>query len=119
VPFTEIPLHLRGGAVVPLRAESALTTTEVRTKPFHLIVAPDRDGKAKGTLYLDDGDSIEQPATSEIEFEYADGVLTVSGSFEYTAEDARVSAVKILGGEDGVKTIEGDWKLDGEFTVEC
>jgi len=26
--------------------------------------------------------------------------------------------VKILGAEDGVVTIEGDWKLDGEFTVE-
>ena len=85
----------------------------------HLIIAPDRDGKAKGSLYLDDGDSIEQPATSEIEFSYEDGVLTVSGCFEYTAEDARVSAVKILGGEDGVKTIELDQKLDGEFTVEC
>jgi len=119
VPFTEIPLHVRGGAVIPLRSESAMTTTEVRTKPFHLIVAPDREGKAYGTLYLDDGDSIEQPATSEIEFSYEDGVLKVSGCFDYTAEDARVSAVKILGGEKGVKTIELDQKLDGEFTVEC
>jgi alpha-glucosidase len=119
VPFTEIPLHLRGGAIIPLRSESALTTTEVRTKPFHLIVAPNREGKAYGTLYLDDGDSIEQPATSEIEFSYEDGVLKVSGCFDYTAEDARVSAVKILGGDEGVKTIELDQKLDGEFTVEC
>merc|ERR1712070_733887 len=118
VPFTDIPLHVRGGAVIPLRSESAMTTTEVRTKPFHLIVAPDRDGKAYGTLYLDDGDSIEQPATSEIEFSYEDGVLKVSGCFKYTAEDARVSAVKILGGKDGVKTIELDRKLDGEFTVQ-
>lgn len=142
--FTEIPLHVRGGAVIPLRSESALTTTEVRTKPFHLIVAPDRDGKASGKLYLDDGDSIEQESTSEIEFEYEDGVLKVTGCFDYTAEDARVSAVKILGvrepskkpsyekeghgkkecGDDewtyenGVITIELDQKLDGEFTVE-
>jgi alpha-glucosidase len=99
VDFTEIPLHVRGGAVIPLRAESALTTTEVRTKPFHLIVAPDRDGRASGKLYLDDGDSIKQPSTSEIEFTYDNGVLKVSGSFDYTAEDARVSVVKILGQE--------------------
>jgi alpha-glucosidase len=97
-------------------------------------------------LYLDDGDSIEQPSTSEIEFSYEDGVLKITGSFEYTAEDARVSAVKILGSaepnknpsygygkkdhkkkkcgddewtyENGVITIELDQKLDGEFTVE-
>lgn len=148
VDFTEIPLHVRGGAIIPLRSEGALTTTEVRTKPFHLIVAPDRDGKANGKLYLDDGDSIEQPSVSEIEFSYEDGVLKVTGSFEYTAEDARVSAVKILGAEEpsknpsygygghgkkdhkkkcgddewtyenGVVTIELDQKLDGEFTVE-
>jgi alpha-glucosidase len=97
-------------------------------------------------LYLDDGDSIEQPSTSEIEFSYEDGVLKVTGSFDYTAEDVRVSAVKILGSaepsknpsygygkkehkkkkcsddewtyENGVVTIELDQKLDGEFTVE-
>lgn len=144
VAFTDIPLHVRGGAVIPLRAEGGLTTTQVRTKPFELIVAPDREGKASGKLYLDDGDSIEQAATSEIEFSYEDGVLQVTGSFEYTAEDARVSVVKILGSEkpgkkpsygkkggekkkcgdedwkfeDGVVIIELDQKLEGEFTVE-
>lgn len=144
IDFTQIPLHVRGGAVIPLRAESGLTTTEVRAKPFQLIVAPDRDGKASGKLYLDDGDSIEQEATSEIEFKYENGVLEVSGSFDYTAEDARVSAVKVLGSKKpgkapkygkkgkgkkkckddeweykkGVVTIEMDQKLDGPFTVE-
>ena len=147
IDFTQIPLHVRGGAIIPLRSESALTTTQVRTKPFHLIVAPNREGKASGKLYLDDGDSLEQESTSEIEFSYENGVLKVTGCFDYTAEDARVSAVKILGAEkpgkkpsyggqgdemekecgddewefddeNGVITIKMDQKLDGEFTVE-
>ena len=71
-------------------------------------------------------------------------MLKVTGSFDYTIEDARVNAVKILGAEkpskspsygseggekkncgddewtyeNGVITIEMDQKLDGEFTVE-
>jgi hypothetical protein len=40
-------------------------------------------------LYLDDGDSIDQAATSEIQFEYEDGKLKVSGSFGYTLEETR------------------------------
>jgi alpha-glucosidase len=80
-----------------MRNQSAYTTTEVRKMPFHLLVAPDRDGKARGSLYLDDGDNIEQPATSEIELEYEDGELSVSGSFGYTAGGDKISAVTVLG----------------------
>ena len=32
VDFNTIPLHIRGGSVLPLRAESANTTTELRKK---------------------------------------------------------------------------------------
>ncbi|KAK6843659.1 alpha/beta-glucosidase agdC [Apiospora arundinis] len=40
VPFDRIPLHVRGGCVVPLRIESANTTTELRKRGFELLVAP-------------------------------------------------------------------------------
>ncbi|KAF2725593.1 glycoside hydrolase family 31 protein [Polychaeton citri CBS 116435] len=96
VSLTEIPLHLKGGTVLPLRNASAYTTTDVRKQPFNIVVAPNREGKAKGALYLDDGDSIEQPKTSEIDFEYEDGVLTISGSFGYQAENNRIAIVTIL-----------------------
>ncbi|KAK4631379.1 putative alpha/beta-glucosidase agdC [Fulvia fulva] len=98
ISFTEIPLHVRGGSVLPVRQKSGYTTTETRKQPFEIIVAPDREGKASGSLYLDDGDSIEQDATSEIEFEYADGELEITGTFGYTAESIRIAAVTVLGG---------------------
>lgn len=97
VAFTDIPLHIRGGTIIPLRNESAYTTTEVRAKPFNLLVAPDASGSAEGALYLDDGDSIVQSATSQIEFSYRDGVLDVSGSFDYQAEHNSVASVTVLG----------------------
>ncbi|KAF2969592.1 hypothetical protein GQX73_g3965 [Xylaria multiplex] len=101
--WTDIPLFLRGGVVFPVRAESAMTTTELRTKPFELIVAIGRNGKASGSLYVDDGESIEQPATTDIKFTYAKGVLAVSGSFGYT-ENVRLSKVTFLGLGKGRKS---------------
>lgn len=101
IDFTEIPLHIRGGTIIPMRAKSGYTTTEVRKQPFHLIVALDREGKAEGSLYLDDGDSIEQEATSHINFKYEDGELAITGDFGYTAEDNSIESITVLGGESG------------------
>ncbi|KAL2754207.1 glycoside hydrolase family 31 protein, partial [Sodiomyces alcalophilus JCM 7366] len=55
VPFDRIPLHVRGGCVVPMRTERANTTAALREKPFELVVAPGLDGTAEGTLFVDDG----------------------------------------------------------------
>ncbi|KAK6866091.1 alpha-glucosidase [Apiospora arundinis] len=67
VPFDRIPLHVRGGCVVPLRIESANTTTELRKRGFELLAAPGLqpghggyDGvAAEGELYVDDGVSLD------------------------------------------------------------
>ena len=101
ITVTDIPVHIRGGNVVPVRSSSAATTTDLRKKGFELTIAPGLDGKAEGSLYLDDGDSVEQPKTSEITFEYADGTLRIDGTFGYDAE-AVVEAVTVLG-EKGTK----------------
>ncbi|KAF2088804.1 glycoside hydrolase family 31 protein [Saccharata proteae CBS 121410] len=83
VGFTSIPLHVRGGSIVPLRAASANTTTELRKQNFTLMIAPGLDGKASGSLYLDEGDAIEQPETSLIEMDFNGTHLSTSGSFGY------------------------------------
>jgi len=131
IPFTEIPLHIRGGSILPLRNSSAYTTTEVRKQPFNLLVAPSKDGKAKGELYLDDGVSIVQEATSEIEMSFEGKELVVEGTFGYQKEENWVNEVVILGVEeepkgaywskDGVEgkrvwvtCPEGGWKYDSE-----
>lgn len=97
VAFTDIPLHIRGGSVIPLRNSSGYTTADVRRQPFNVVIAPDGQGRASGALYLDDGDSIQQAATSDIRFDYAGGTLTVSGSFGYQAEANSVASITLLG----------------------
>ena len=94
---TDLPLFVRGGAILPLRATSAPTTAALRTRDFELLVAPDADGRARGSLYLDDGVSLVQPAgVTDAEFVYADGVLTAQGSFAFRT-DVKIARVTVLG----------------------
>jgi len=97
VSFTEIPLHIKSGSVIPMRNSSGYTTTDVRKQPFGFLVAPGLDGKASGALYLDDGDSIVQNSTSEIEMVYSNNTLEISGHFGYVAENNSLLDVTILG----------------------
>ncbi|KAL4912832.1 glycosyl hydrolases family 31-domain-containing protein [Aspergillus aurantiobrunneus] len=96
INITHIPIHIRGGSIIPVRSSSAMTTTELRTKGFQLIVSPGIDGTASGSLYIDDGDSLEQSDTADIEFEYRDGSLTVKGQFTRVAP-VYVESVVLLG----------------------
>lgn len=56
-PLDVIPLHVRGGSVLPLQLP-AMTTKLSRQNPFQLIFALDQNNQAFGSLYLDDGDSL-------------------------------------------------------------
>ncbi|KAF3037266.1 hypothetical protein E8E12_007986 [Didymella heteroderae] len=115
VGFDSIPLHIRGGAILPLRAESANTTTELRKQDFVLWIAPNATNQASGTLYLDDGDSIEQSGISEIVFEYDNGEFKMSGSFGYET-DLQVKNITLLGA-NGQQTLQGPVPLTGEYNV--
>jgi alpha-glucosidase len=96
VPFTEIPLHIRGGSILPLRAQSAKTTKELRTHDFEFVVAPGTDGTAEGQLYVDDGVSINQPQETQVRMSYKKGLLTVKGEFGFKT-GVKASRVRFLG----------------------
>src|SRR5579863_2263044 len=98
VNFTTIPLHIRGGAVLPLRAAGAMTTTELRATDFEFVVAPGADGGASGALYVDDGVSIVPERTTSVEMAFAEGKLCVDGSFVFEV-GVKVARVIFLGVE--------------------
>jgi len=104
VNYTEIPLHIRGGVVLPLRAKGAMTTTDLRKEDFELVVAPGTDGTARGSLYVDDGVSIAQTKTTHVQMTYAKGRLSVSGEFAYDV-GVRVSSVVFLGIEQAPRAV--------------
>lgn len=72
-PRDFIPLHVRGGSILPVQ-EPGKNTDESRKQPFGLIIAPDENGNAFGSLYSDDGesyDSVKAEMFSLFEFNYS------------------------------------------------
>ncbi|KAF8455795.1 glycosyl hydrolases family 31-domain-containing protein [Kalaharituber pfeilii] len=89
IETTDIPVHIRGGAILPLRlavdqstGDIAMTTEELRTRDFELVVALGKDGKAYGELYVDDGVSLvqENGGITDLEFIYDGKGLKVKGT---------------------------------------
>lgn len=97
VNFTEIPLHIRGGSILPLRVESAYTTTDLRKKDFELVIAPGKDGKARGQLYVDDGISIQQDSILEAKYTFSAGKLDVHSQGSFDAGSIKYEKARVLG----------------------
>lgn len=95
VSFDEIPVYIKGGAVLPLRAQSTMTTAELRETDFEFVVAQGADGTASGKLYIDDGVSITQKSTTEVTMSYGHGTLLVSGTFGFKT-GVKTSRVRFL-----------------------
>ena len=122
VDFTEIPVYVKGGSIIPIRVDGANTTAALRMLDFNLLVAPGLDGTASGSLYLDDGVSLSQGATSNIEFAYAGSTLTMTGSFGYDAGDVSIASIVLMGGTTGSNgtygtTFKANKPLTGGFTM--
>ncbi|KAL9074482.1 MAG: hypothetical protein Q9161_002270 [Pseudevernia consocians] len=115
--LTQIPVFIKGGAVLPLRSDGANTTTALRELDFNLVVAPGLDGKAAGSLYLDDGVSITQAATSVIAFAYDGTTLTMSGTFGYDTGNVSIADVVLLSATGSPKTMTVNKPLTGGFSM--
>lgn len=98
VPVTDIPVHIKGGSIIPARVSSASTTKEVRDKDFELLIAPGQDGKARGSLYLDDGESIQPQGTSQISFSWDGKTIRMEGKFGFST-NVGIKSVTLLGEE--------------------
>ncbi|KAK4987843.1 hypothetical protein LTR66_007486 [Elasticomyces elasticus] len=114
VPYSTIPLHYKGGSIVAQRSSGANTTTELRTRGFTVVIAPSAQGTASGSLYLDEGDAIVQPATSVIDFAYRDGKFSMSGSFGYNA-GVNIETIQLLG--SGAKNVSVSVPLTKAYSL--
>lgn len=108
IAITDIPIHIRGGSVLPLRSKSAMTTKELRTRGFEIVIAPNLDHFASGELYLDDGESLKPASTSLIHFEYSQGKLHVRGEFGYQA-NVMIETVTLLGQKNAGSRRDADF----------
>ncbi|KFB48949.1 AGAP000862-PA-like protein [Anopheles sinensis] len=74
----KVPVFQRGGTIVPRKERVRRASTLMRHDPYTLTVALDRNGQAKGTLYIDDETSYEYRRGHYLylQLEYRDGVLS-------------------------------------------
>lgn len=101
-PLGHIPVFIRGGAVLPMQ-QPAMTTRAARQTSWSILVAPDIHGSATGSLYLDDGASLQPSATKMVQLSFSSQSssgtfnlkVTVKGS--YTGLDTPLANVTILG----------------------
>lgn len=93
---SDLPLYYRGGVIVPLRANSSMTTTDLRKQDFEIVIPVGGDGTAQGELYLDDGESLEQAGITLITFKFDGTYLAAEGAFGYKT-DMKISKVTVLG----------------------
>jgi len=103
-PLGHIPVHIRGGSVIPTQAPAG-TIRDSRKNPFGLLVALDKDGKADGELYLDDGESVVVNSTLSVNFFAANNKLTALpvGTFDVSEPLANIT---IMGVTDEPKTVK-------------
>jgi alpha-glucosidase len=119
VAFDEIPVHFRGGSIIALREQSANTTTALRENDFVLVIAPGLNGTAHGSLYLDDGESLDVAGKfSDVQFAWDGHAFEATGVFGYET-DRKVQSVVVLGERAGQNTtVHGEWALTQGFSVE-
>jgi alpha 1,3-glucosidase len=58
-PLDRIPLYIRGGHIVPIRARVRSSSTLMKHDPFTLVIALDDKHTAVGELYVDDGETFD------------------------------------------------------------
>lgn len=119
-PLGHIPVFVRGGSVLPMQPlQDALTTRQARRQPWGLLVALDACDAAKGSLYLDDGESVSPPATLKVNMTVASGTMHVKseGLFE---EKVALSNVTVMGVKRPVSAVRfngcnvGGFRYDGK-----
>ena len=78
----QVPLLVRGGAILPTRERPRRASSLMKHDPFTLRVALDKSGHARGELYLDDG----------VSYNYQRGEFVWR---EFVAEQASKKVVRI------------------------
>jgi hypothetical protein len=82
-PLNKIPVHVRGGYVVPIQTPHT-TVHKTSQGPMSVLVALDENALAKGVLYHDDGKSIDVSDSYTMAYFSANETsLEITGIFGY------------------------------------
>ncbi|XP_078600893.1 sucrase-isomaltase, intestinal-like [Branchiostoma floridae x Branchiostoma japonicum] len=111
-----IPLHVRGGYIIPTQ-EPATNTKTSRQNKFEMLVVLNDDESAEGRLFWDDGESADTIESGDyllLELRANMGGFTTIVTHKGYQPDstATIGSVKVL----GLKSTVGEVQLDGVST---
>lgn len=115
-PLDTIPVLVRGGYVIPMQL-AGKTTAECRRSKVELLAASDEKGNGYGSLYWDDGDSLntyQERKYSLIEFTLTNGQLISNPSFWGPENPPNLGLVTILGVQTSVTHVSVN-KMETSF----
>ncbi|KAF3016438.1 alpha-glucosidase maltase [Neopestalotiopsis sp. 37M] len=113
-PLVHIPVFIRGGSIIASQ-KPGNTTKTTRTNPWTIIVALDNQQEAAGSLYLDDGLSLVQNATKEINLSFANATLSATIVGDYM-DKSPLANITIAGWEGTIPSMRVSV---GGSEVEC
>jgi alpha 1,3-glucosidase len=107
-PLDKIPLLMQGGHIIPRKDRPRRSTGLMKWDPYTLVVVLDKDGKADGSLYVDDGETFDFESGAYIhrQFTFSGSTLSsedIGSKGKKTAEylkamaEVRVEKVIIVG----------------------
>lgn len=95
-----IPVHVRGGSIIPMKS-SETTTVATRKNPFQILIALDTTDAASGSIYIDDGEDLEVGKQSvHVSFTFSGSKLTptiIQSNYNGDNDNLNVQQVTILG----------------------
>ena len=95
-PLGHINVHIRDGSAILLHAQPGYTTTETRNGPWELLISLDKDGRAFGTAYIDDGESLQPTPHTNLKFWAVGGVLLIEADGNYPLQQ-KLANITVLG----------------------
>ncbi|SCU99572.1 LANO_0F02410g1_1 [Lachancea nothofagi CBS 11611] len=94
-PLEKLPLFIEGGTIIVRRDRYRRSSKLMANDPITLLVAPNKEGRASGKLYTDDGETFafQTGEYIDISFDYEQGVLT--SRINHKPSDGQLFASKI------------------------
>jgi len=124
VDWSEIPVLVKGGTVLPTREKGTMLTSELRKTDFEFVVLPSaasgKSRSATGQLYVDDGVSINPPSSTSLDLSFTEkngkGHFEVKGHFGYKL-GVKTSSVVFAGVDAAPKKVKVNGKTVGSTGV--
>ncbi|CAI5760074.1 unnamed protein product [Candida verbasci] len=92
----DIPMLLKGGSIIPMKLRYRRSSKLMKYDPYTIVIALDKDGKAYGELYVDDGESFNNDhAFIKFKFENKKFSYCIDGDYLFKLEKLIINGITV------------------------